>query len=59
MDKQKPMVHVLQELNKHFSTIGKRLASEIKPNSEINLDELNCDSALILRDGEWLIETLK
>jgi ATP phosphoribosyltransferase regulatory subunit len=32
---------------------------QILPNSDINLNELNCDSALILRDGEWLIEALK
>lgn len=35
------------------------LVIQILPNSDINLNELNCDSALILRDGEWLIETLK
>jgi ATP phosphoribosyltransferase regulatory subunit len=32
---------------------------QVLPNSDINLNELNCDSALILRDGEWLIEALK
>ncbi len=32
---------------------------QVLPNSEIYLDELNCDSALVFRDGEWLIETLK
>lgn len=32
---------------------------QILPNSEINLDELNCDSALVQRDGAWLIEVLK
>jgi len=32
---------------------------QVLPNSDINLNELNCDSALILRNGEWLIETLK
>jgi hypothetical protein len=30
----------------------------VLPNSEVNLAELNCDSALVMRDGEWLIETL-
>ena len=35
------------------------LVIQVLPNSEINLSELNCDSALILRDGEWLIEALK
>ena len=35
------------------------LVIQVLPNSEINLNELNCDSALILRDGEWLIEALK
>jgi ATP phosphoribosyltransferase regulatory subunit len=28
------------------------------PNAETNATELNCDSQLVLRDGEWLIETL-
>jgi ATP phosphoribosyltransferase regulatory subunit len=32
---------------------------QVLPNADINLNELNCDSALILRDGEWLIEALK
>ena len=32
---------------------------QVLPNSDINLNELNCDSALILRNGEWLIEALK
>jgi ATP phosphoribosyltransferase regulatory subunit len=32
---------------------------QVLPNSDINLSELNCDSALVLRDGEWLIEALK
>jgi ATP phosphoribosyltransferase regulatory subunit len=35
------------------------LVIQVLPNSEINLDELNCDSALVLRDGAWLIEVLK
>jgi ATP phosphoribosyltransferase regulatory subunit len=35
------------------------LVIQVLPNSEVNLAELNCDSALVLRDGEWLIETLK
>ncbi len=35
------------------------LVIQVLPNSEVNLTELNCDSALVLRDGEWLIETLK
>jgi ATP phosphoribosyltransferase regulatory subunit len=34
------------------------LVIQVLPNSEINLSELNCDSALVLRDGEWRIETL-
>jgi ATP phosphoribosyltransferase regulatory subunit len=34
------------------------LVIQVLPNSEVNLNELNCDSALVLRDGEWLIETL-
>jgi ATP phosphoribosyltransferase regulatory subunit len=32
---------------------------QVLPNSEVNLAELNCDSALVMRDGEWLIEALK
>ncbi len=28
------------------------------PNASTNANELNCDSQLVLRDGEWLIETL-
>jgi ATP phosphoribosyltransferase regulatory subunit len=28
------------------------------PNTQTNANELNCDSQLVLRDGEWLIETL-
>ncbi len=32
---------------------------QVLPNSDINLNELNCDSVLILRNGEWLIEALK
>ncbi len=28
------------------------------PNTQANATELNCDSQLVLRDGEWLIETL-
>jgi ATP phosphoribosyltransferase regulatory subunit len=35
------------------------LVIQILPNSEVNLEELNCDSALVLRDGAWLIEVLK
>ncbi len=35
------------------------LVIQVLPNSEVNLAELNCDSALVLRDGEWLIEALK
>ena len=31
----------------------------VLPNSQPNPVELNCDSALVLRDGEWLIESLK
>ena len=34
------------------------LVIQVLPNSEVNLAELNCDSALVLRDGEWRIETL-
>jgi ATP phosphoribosyltransferase regulatory subunit len=34
------------------------LVIQVLPNSEVNLAELNCDSALVLRDGQWLIETL-
>jgi ATP phosphoribosyltransferase regulatory subunit len=34
------------------------LVIQVLPNSEVNLAELNCDSALVMRDGEWLIETL-
>jgi ATP phosphoribosyltransferase regulatory subunit len=34
------------------------LVIQVLPNSEVNLTELNCDSALVMRDGEWLIETL-
>jgi ATP phosphoribosyltransferase regulatory subunit len=34
------------------------LVIQVLPNSEVNFNELNCDSALVLRDGEWLIETL-
>jgi ATP phosphoribosyltransferase regulatory subunit len=29
------------------------------PNAQTNASELNCDSQLVLRDGKWLIETLK
>ncbi len=29
------------------------------PNALSNASELNCDTALVLRDGEWLIEALK
>ena len=29
------------------------------PNSQTNVSELNCDTQLVLRDGQWLIETLK
>ena len=29
------------------------------PNAEVNFNELNCDAALVLRKGEWLIEVLK
>ncbi len=29
------------------------------PNSQSNVAELNCDSQLVLRDSEWLIEALK
>ena len=32
---------------------------QVLPNSEVNLNELNCDTALVLRNGEWLIEVLK
>ena len=35
------------------------LVIQALPNSEVNLSELNCDSALVMRDGEWLIEVLK
>jgi ATP phosphoribosyltransferase regulatory subunit len=35
------------------------LVIQVLPNSEVNLAELNCDSVLVLRDGEWLIEVLK
>lgn len=35
------------------------LVIQVLPNSEVNLAELNCDSALVMRDGEWLIEALK
>jgi ATP phosphoribosyltransferase regulatory subunit len=28
------------------------------PNSQTNASELNCDTQLVLRDGQWLIETL-
>lgn len=35
------------------------LVIQVLPNSEVNLAELNCDSALVMRDGEWLIESLK
>jgi ATP phosphoribosyltransferase regulatory subunit len=34
------------------------LVIQVLPNSEVNLAELNCDSALVMRDGEWRIETL-
>jgi ATP phosphoribosyltransferase regulatory subunit len=34
------------------------LVIQVLPNSEVNLTELNCDSALVLRNDEWLIETL-
>jgi ATP phosphoribosyltransferase regulatory subunit len=29
------------------------------PNSQTNVSELNCDTQLVSRDGQWLIETLK
>ena len=29
------------------------------PNSQTNASELNCDTQLVSRDGQWLIETLK
>ena len=29
------------------------------PNSQTNVSELNCDTQLVARDGQWLIETLK
>ena len=35
------------------------LVIQVLPNSEVNINELNCDSALVLRNGTWLIETLK
>ena len=35
------------------------LVIQVLPNSEVNLNELNCDTALVLRNGEWLIEMLK
>ena len=28
------------------------------PNAQINANELNCDTQLVLRDGQWLIEAL-
>jgi ATP phosphoribosyltransferase regulatory subunit len=34
------------------------LVIQVLPNSEVNLAELNCDSALVMRDGEWRIEKL-
>jgi ATP phosphoribosyltransferase regulatory subunit len=34
------------------------LVIQVLPNSEVNLAELNCDSALVMRDSEWRIETL-
>ncbi len=35
------------------------LVIQVLPNSEVNIAELNCASALVLRNGEWHIETLK
>lgn len=35
------------------------LVIQVLPNSEVNITELNCDSALVIRDDKWLIETLK
>ncbi len=35
------------------------LVIQVLPNSEVNIAELNCDSALVLRNSEWHIETLK
>ena len=35
------------------------LVIQVLPNSEVNFNELNCDTALVLRNGEWLIEMLK
>jgi ATP phosphoribosyltransferase regulatory subunit len=35
------------------------LVIQVLPNSEVNIAELNCDSALVLRNDEWHIETLK
>jgi ATP phosphoribosyltransferase regulatory subunit len=34
------------------------LVIQVLPNSEVNLAEFNCDSALVMRDGEWRIEKL-
>jgi ATP phosphoribosyltransferase regulatory subunit len=34
------------------------LVIQALPNCEVNVTELNCDSVLVQRDGEWLIETL-
>ena len=31
---------------------------QVLPNSEVNFNELNCDTELVLRNGEWLIEAL-
>ena len=35
------------------------LVIQVLPNSEVNLNELNCDTALVLRNGEWHIEVLE
>ena len=35
------------------------LVIQVLPHSEVNFNELNCDTALVLRNGEWLIEVLK
>ena len=35
------------------------LVIQVLPHSEVNFNELNCDAALVLRNGEWLIEVLK
>ena len=49
---------ISQELNKHFSTIGERLASEIKQKPEILFQEEECTESIQLK-GTNIIEVNK